>query len=166
MSGCAKDCAAPSTNRESCWHSMLHLTMKRTNAFHITDSNLHQNVARLAGDVKEFGFRQIPDDGNYTSHFSADLSTPKAASKEESETAFSEARPAAESDLIDLGDGSEKSAANQGEWKDDQQAVQQAIKGLCCNIYCTCDTGPLRHVDSMVLHQFVMLRSLSHREGC
>lgn len=101
-----------------------------------------------AGDVKEFGFRQIPDDGNYASHFSADLSTPKAASAEESETAFSESRPAAESDLIDLGDGKEKTAANQGEWKDDQQAVQQAIEGLCCNIWCAFDNAQPANAES------------------
>lgn len=82
------------------------------------------------GDVKEFGFRQIPDDGNYASHFSADLSTPKAASAEDTETAFSESRPSAESDLIDLGEGKEKAAAGQGQWKGDQQAVEKAIKGI------------------------------------
>lgn len=79
--------------------------------------------------MKEFGFRQIPDDGNYRSHFSADLSTPKAASAKESETPFSESRPGAESDLIDLGAGQEKTAAGQGDWKGDQQAVEQAIQG-------------------------------------
>lgn len=82
-----------------------------------------------AGDVKEFGFRQIPDDGNYASHFSADLSTPKAASAEDSNTAFSESRPAAESDLIDLGEGKQTVNAGQGDWNGDQQAVEQAIQG-------------------------------------
>lgn len=88
--------------------------------------------------MKEFGFRQIPDDGNYASHFSADLSTPKVGSAEQPEAPFADSRPAAEaepeseSDLIDLGPQKREAAGQgqgQGGWQGDQQAVDQAITG-------------------------------------
>lgn len=80
-------------------------------------------VACNAGDVKEFGFRQIPEDGNYASHFSGATDTPKADSEEAGETPFSDSRPAdSESDLIDLGQGE-----SQGSGPEDRAAVNQAI---------------------------------------
>ncbi len=76
-----------------------------------------------AGDVKEFGFRQIPEDGNYASHFSGATDTPKADSGEGDQTPFSDARPAdSEPDLIDLGQGE-----SQGSGPEDRAAVNQAI---------------------------------------
>lgn len=80
-------------------------------------------VVSNAGDVKEFGFRQIPEDGNYASHFSGATDTPKADSWEASQTPFSHSRPAdAESELIDLGQGE-----SQGSGPEDRAAVNQAI---------------------------------------
>ncbi|KAL0054954.1 hypothetical protein WJX82_005086 [Trebouxia sp. C0006] len=81
------------------------------------------HMARRIGDVKEFGFRQIPEDGNYASHFSGATDTPKADSEEAGETPFSDSRPAdSESDLIDLGQGE-----SQGSGPEDRAAVNQAI---------------------------------------
>ena len=76
-----------------------------------------------AGDVKEFGFRPIPEDGNYTSHFSGDTGTPKTATGDPDWTPFSDSRPDdSASDLIDLGQDEGKEA--QGA---DQEAVDSAI---------------------------------------
>lgn len=80
-------------------------------------------VACTAGDVKEFGFRQIPEDGDYASRFSGATDTPKADSGEASQTPFSDSRPAdSEPDLIDLGQGE-----SQGSGPEDRAAVNQAI---------------------------------------
>ena len=80
-------------------------------------------VACTAGDVKEFGFRQVPEDGDYASHFSGATDTPKADSGEASQTPFSDSRSAdSEPDLIDLGQGE-----SQGSGPGDRAAVNQAI---------------------------------------
>ena len=79
-----------------------------------------------AGDVKEFGFRSIPEDGNYASHFSGDTSTPKGDDGDQ--TSFSDSRPAdSDSDLIDLGQGASKEGSDQGSAKVDRGAVEKAI---------------------------------------
>ncbi|KAA6416645.1 MAG: hypothetical protein FRX49_13381, partial [Trebouxia sp. A1-2] len=81
------------------------------------------HMARRIGDVKEFGFRQIPEDGNYASHFSGATDTPKTDSGEAGQTPFSDSRPAdSEPDLIDLGQGESK-----GSGPEDRAAVNQAI---------------------------------------
>lgn len=74
-----------------------------------------------AGDVHEFGFRSIPEDGNYASHFSGDTSTPKADAGDQA--SFSDSRPAdSDSDLIDLGQGPDQGSAGV-----DRSAVEKAI---------------------------------------
>ena len=79
-----------------------------------------------AGDVKEFGFRSIPEDGNYASHFSGDTSTPKADAGDQS--SFSDSRPAdSDSDLIDLGQGQSQEGTDQGSAGVDRGAVEKAI---------------------------------------
>lgn len=79
-----------------------------------------------AGDVKEFGFRSIPEDGNYASHFSGDTSTPKADAGDR--TSFSDSRPAdSDSNLIDLGQGASEEGPDQGSARMDRGAVEKAI---------------------------------------
>lgn len=81
-----------------------------------------------AGDVKEFGFRSIPEDGNYTSHFSGDTSTPKADAGDLDQTSFSDSRPTdSESDLIDLGQDSPKEGSAQGSAGVNRGTVEKAI---------------------------------------
>lgn len=84
-----------------------------------------------AGDVKEFGFRSIPEDGNYASHFSGDTSTPKADAGDSDQTPFSDSRPAdSDSDLIDLGQGppqEQSQGSDQGSAGVDRDAVDKAI---------------------------------------
>lgn len=76
-----------------------------------------------SGDVKEFGFRQIPEDGNYASHFSGDTDTPKAEPGDADQAAASDSRPTdSQPDLIDLGQGE-----SQGSGQDDRAVVDQAI---------------------------------------
>lgn len=70
------------------------------------------HMARRIGDVKEFGFRPIPEDGNYTSHFSGPTGAPIAISD----------TPDSEPNLIDLGQ-----SEGQGSMEDDREAVNQAI---------------------------------------
>ena len=78
------------------------------------------------GDVKEFGFRSIPEDGNYASHFSGDTSTPKADAGDQ--TSFSDSRPAnSDSDLIDLGQGPSEEGSDQRAAGVDRGAVEKAI---------------------------------------
>lgn len=84
---------------------------------------MQAHLAHVVGDVKEFGFRPIPEDGNYASHFSGDTSTPKADSGDADQT-FSDSRPAdSESDLIDLGQGESKGSEQEGT----RDAVSKAI---------------------------------------
>ena len=88
-----------------------------------------------AGEVKEFGFRPIPEDGNYASHFSGDTSTPRAATGDSDETPFSGSRPSeSDADLIDLDQG-QGQGQGQGQTQGsdpksagvDRDAVEKAI---------------------------------------
>lgn len=81
-----------------------------------------------AGDVKEFGFRSIPEDGNYASHFSGDTSTPKADAGDSDQTSFSDSCPTdSGSDLIDLGQDPPQEGSAQGSAGVNRGAVEKAI---------------------------------------
>lgn len=83
------------------------------------------------GDVKEFGFRPIPEDGNYASHFSGDTTTPRADTGDPDATPFSGSRPAeSDSDLIDLGQAppqGQSQVSDEGSAGVDRIAVEKAI---------------------------------------
>ena len=88
--------------------------------------HMHSKSLHDAGDVKEFGFRPIPEDGNYASHFSGDTSTPKADSGNADHT-FSDSRPAdSDPDLIDLGQGGSQ-GSEQEPAGDTREAIDKAI---------------------------------------
>ena len=82
-----------------------------------------QSPLSSAGDVKEFGFRPIPEDGNYASHFSGETPSgadPKDDADQKRDLNSSPAE--SDSDLIDLGKG-----GSQGPRQDDKEAVKAAI---------------------------------------
>ena len=82
--------------------------------------------------MKEFGFRPVPEDGNYNSHFSGDTATPRADTGDSTDaTPFSGSRPAeSDSDLIDLGQEApqeQSQESDQGSAGVDRDAVEKAI---------------------------------------
>lgn len=89
---------------------------------------------KCAGDVKEFGFREIPDDDNYTSSFSANVPEADAVEKQsepEKEgtgaTALSNSQDMAESKPEEQSSwfsGTSKKAASWMPWAKKEEVVR------------------------------------------
>lgn len=96
---------------------------------HWTSISSHKTVC--AGDVKEFGFREIPDDDNFHSSFSADVPTADAAEEQsQPESVQSNAGPSAsESTTQDEAkesswfSGTSKKAASWMPWSKKEEVV-------------------------------------------
>ena len=100
-------------------------------------------TSRFAGDVKEFGFREIPDDDNYHSSFSAEVpsaeeegekgseTAPKDASKAPSDKIADEEKDKAEQQSSSWFSGTSKKAASWMPWSKNEEAVRFHLTAHC-----------------------------------
>ena len=111
-------------------------------------------TSRFAGDVKEFGFREIPDDDNYHSSFSAEVPSAEEEGEKDSEAAPKDASKAPSNEIAEVEkdkaeqqssswfSGTSKKASSWMPWSKKEEAVRFHLiahcRNLCLSTICSC----------------------------